>query len=359
MRKKSIKEIAELAGVSKTTVSLVINGKAGKYRISPATVKKVEKIVRGNKFVPSKSAQNFRKKITKSFALITPNIRDPLFVKIAENIERVSSACGYNMVLYRWKNDQKSNNGFLSGQLDGHVLFGDIPTDEVRQLIDIYGKPVVCVNKKMKAPESYWVTSDEYKNAFHLTHHFIKSGIRKIAYIGSNTKTERFLGYFDALESNGILFDPEMVCREEIINMDGYESAKLLLVKHQDKPQVILVESHPFLIGLLRFLHETRYNPGLIKIGSFDDDPMLDFISFAVDSVRQDYKKIGETAFNILLRAMKGEKGIRNKEVPSGIIVRSRKEWGSSWFVARNWEVQRSEEGLKLIDIKERGLPSP
>ena len=83
----TIKEIAKEAGVSKTTVSLVINGKARANRINPETEKKILDIIEKSGFAPNKLARSFRTNKSETIGLILPDVRNPFFSSLSYAFE--------------------------------------------------------------------------------------------------------------------------------------------------------------------------------------------------------------------------------------------------------------------------------
>ncbi|EQH73152.1 helix-turn-helix family protein [Clostridioides difficile DA00306] len=101
----TIKEIGELAGVSKTTVSKVINNKD--ENISQATREKILKIMKEKNYVPNKLAQSLVTKKTNTIGLLIPDIRNPFFTDVSRGVEDKANEEGYNIILCNTDEDAK------------------------------------------------------------------------------------------------------------------------------------------------------------------------------------------------------------------------------------------------------------
>ena len=97
--KLSLKEIAKLAGVSSTTASIVINGKAEEYRISPSTKKKIEDVVQKYNYSPNQTARGLRRQKTETLGFVVPRLTTYYFSQIATHLENVARKAGYQIFI--------------------------------------------------------------------------------------------------------------------------------------------------------------------------------------------------------------------------------------------------------------------
>ena len=88
-----------MAGVSKTTVSLVINGRGSDYRISPVTQEKIRKIVKKHQFSPNQYARGLRLKKTQTLGLVVPDLVNCFFSQIANACEKIARQYGYQIFI--------------------------------------------------------------------------------------------------------------------------------------------------------------------------------------------------------------------------------------------------------------------
>ncbi len=111
---ENIKALAALTGISATTVSRVLNGKAELYRISPATSRKVLDAANEFSYYPGRIARGLRLKKTETLGLIIPDIANPFFASIAKTIEFEARRKGYSLILGDSLDDSKTETEFLN-----------------------------------------------------------------------------------------------------------------------------------------------------------------------------------------------------------------------------------------------------
>ncbi|MDR5612158.1 MAG: LacI family DNA-binding transcriptional regulator, partial [Arsenophonus sp.] len=92
-------EIARLAGVSRTTASYVINGKAKQYRVSDKTVERVMSVVKEHNYYPNAVAAGLRAGRTHSIGLVIPDLENTSYTRIANYLERKARQCGYQLLI--------------------------------------------------------------------------------------------------------------------------------------------------------------------------------------------------------------------------------------------------------------------
>ena len=94
-----LSDIAQLAGVSVTTASYVINGKAEQQRISNATVERVRAVVKQHGFTPNPQAAGLRSRHTRTLGFILPDLENPSYARIAKLLEQGARARGYQLLI--------------------------------------------------------------------------------------------------------------------------------------------------------------------------------------------------------------------------------------------------------------------
>lgn len=97
--KLKLVELAKLAGVSRTTASYVVNGKAKAYRVSDKTIEKVEKLIKQYDFKPNAMAAGLRAGKSRTIGLIVPDFENASFARIATHLEAGFRQKGYQLVI--------------------------------------------------------------------------------------------------------------------------------------------------------------------------------------------------------------------------------------------------------------------
>ncbi len=117
----TLDEIAKLAGVSKTTASYVINGKAKKYRISEKTQQKVMKIVTTYNYKPDLAASSLRAGHSRSFGLIIPDLENSSYAKLSKLLEQNSRQAGYQILIGCSDDDQETEKSLASALVSRRI----------------------------------------------------------------------------------------------------------------------------------------------------------------------------------------------------------------------------------------------
>ncbi|MBN1987210.1 MAG: LacI family DNA-binding transcriptional regulator, partial [Prolixibacteraceae bacterium] len=140
MKKTSLNDIAQKLGVSKTLVSLVLNGKAREHRISEEVQKKVLKLAKELNYRPNQIAQGLRTGKTNTLGLIIADIANPFFGKLGREIEKEASLHGYRVMFC--SSDEKAENSkkqievLQQGQVDGFIISPPEESEEqIRSLL--------------------------------------------------------------------------------------------------------------------------------------------------------------------------------------------------------------------------------
>jgi LacI family fructose operon transcriptional repressor len=126
-------EIARLAGVSRTTASYVINGKAKQYRVSDKTVEKVMAVVREHNYHPNAVAAGLRAGRTRSIGLVIPDLENTSYTRIANYLERQARQRGYQLLI-ACSEDQPDNEmrcieHLLQRQVDAIIVSTSLPPE--------------------------------------------------------------------------------------------------------------------------------------------------------------------------------------------------------------------------------------
>jgi len=309
---KNIKDLAALLNISATTVSRVLNGKAGTYRISRATGQKVLDAAEKFNYHPNRIARGLRLEKTETLGLIVPDIANPFFASIAKTIEFEARRNGYSLILC----DSLDNEGtekellqLLAGRkVDGIIL---APVGKNSGHITAFtekGIPLIIIDRYLPGTGLPFITTDNYTGAFEAVEHMILQGHKRIACIqgvrGISVNTDRVNGYKDALKKQGISVDHSLIPGNDFGEENGYINTRKLLNK-QDPPTAILALSNLISLGVMRALSENNLKiPDDISLVAFDDQPYSGFLSSPMTMVDQHKEEIGKLAVNYLVTSI-------------------------------------------------------
>ncbi|WP_159519581.1 LacI family DNA-binding transcriptional regulator [Sunxiuqinia indica] len=301
-----INDIAQLTGLSTTTVSRVLNGKAKQYRIGKESQEKIKKIAKELNYIPNQNAANLRTGRSNTIALIVPSLNNPFFANIASNINNEVRDKGYVTIVGDSDEDVATEKLILQ-QLSSRNIEGIIIVPcgnkwaHIKELHD-QGLPIVCIDRYFDNLDIPFVSTDNHHGAYLATRHLIEQGHTIIACIQgvkeSTPNKLRIKGYLDALSESGI--KDILITGDEFSFHCGYIETKLLL-QQKNKPTAIFTLSNTIAMGAMKALKEERIKiPDDISLITFDDHPYLDYLATPLSCVAQPVTDISKIATKFL-----------------------------------------------------------
>ena len=319
-QKVSIVDIAKKAGVSITTVSRVLNGKAEEFRISEKSQLKIKETARKLNYVPNQFAASLKSGKSNTIALIIPSLSNPFFADIASEINAEVRNRGYITIIGDSDESVDIENEELlqmqSRNIEGLVI---APCSQnwknIKKLHD-QGRPIVCIDRYFENLDIPYVSTDNYDGAFTATRHLIDNGHTRIACIQGLQESVpnklRIKGYQDAMVAAGLA--EYSISGDEFSVENGYKETKLLL-QSRNRPSAIFTLSNTIAMGCMKALKEENLSiPDDISIITFDDHPYLDYLATPLTCITQPTREICRIAIKYLF-FMLTNKEIKNKQV--------------------------------------------
>jgi LacI family transcriptional regulator len=319
----NLEEVAKLSGVSRSTVSRVVNNDPN---VSHATREKVLQIIKQVNFQPNAAARSLAAGHTRILGLVIPMgvttlFSDPYFPQL---IQGVSSACNvhdYSVMLWLAEPDyerstirQILHNGFIDGVIVASMLMDD---PVVQALIDRQF-PFVLVGRHPTNNQVNYVEVDNRNSSRDAVVHLLRLGRRRVATItGPHNMiagVERLQGYQDAFKTRGLIPDPNLIVEGDFSEGSGYYGMQRLL-SHQ--PDAVFVASDTMALGAMRALKEAGLQvPTDVAIVGFDDMPFAARTDPPLTTVRQPIHRTGMTVAEMLIDIIQG-----NAETPRRILL--------------------------------------
>lgn len=305
----TLDEIAKLAGVSKTTASYVINGKAQKYRISEKTQQKVMAVVNEYNYRPDHAASALRAGNSRSFGLIIPDLENTSYARLAKLIEQNSRQAGYQILIACSDDDPETEisaaEALVSRRIDALFVASSIPNASDYYLkMQNMGTPVIAIDRPLDDEYFACVISEDYGAAYDLTSSLLTDNVKTVGLIGAlpelNISQERQLGFESAVKSNQREF---MLGYGEHFNREEGRRVFEQWVKKERLPDAIVTTSYTLLEGILDVLME---HPDLLKkirLATFGDNRLLDFLPLKINSLPQQFEVIADSALALALNA--------------------------------------------------------
>ncbi|MEO6278435.1 LacI family DNA-binding transcriptional regulator [Roseateles sp.] len=308
----TLEQVAELAGVSPSTVSRILNGTAA---VSQLKKDAVQAAIQALGFRPNPVARGLAGGRTLSVGVVTQIISSPFYGEALLGIERELEQAGYVplFVSGNWheEDERKAIETLLSRRVDGViVLAGRIADAELTKVSD--SLPVVVVGRQLSGPQLFSFSFDNRLGARLATQHLIDLGHRRIAFIAGDLlhddAVERQNGYFDALAAAGIAQDAHLILQSDFTEAGGMLSVSRLL-ERDVRFTALFASNDQMAIGACLGLHRRNLRvPDDVSLVGFDDLIMARYAMPPLTTVRQSVYEIGIEAAKAMLDMLRGSK---------------------------------------------------
>lgn len=329
MKQVTIQDVARHAGVSRATVSRVLNRNPG---VDEALRERVEQAIESLGYQPNRAAQRLRANSSDVLGLIIPDILNPVFVALARGVE--DEAYKHQLTVMLCNSDdnpvkQQNYLRILQAERAAGVLIAPTSAADGDVLQDIRdnGLPVVLVDRKVDAAEFDVVTVDNVRGAYVAVTHLISQGYRRIAMIGGadaiTPGRERPIGYQQALRQAGIPVDESLYVEGDFKSPSGYNGVRHLMSLPQPPDAIFTINSLTTL-GAVQALRELNLRtPEDVALVGFDDLPFAEIMTPSLTVVAQPSYEIGQNAVRFLMRRRREPKAIyMTATLPPRLVVR-------------------------------------
>jgi LacI family transcriptional regulator len=317
--KINITDIAEETGLSISTVSRVLNGKAEQYRIGKKSQEKIIAVAKELNYIPNLYAANLRTGKSNTIALIVPSLNNPFFADLVSTLNAEVRKFGYTTII----SDSDENleieevelQQVMARNVEGLII---VPCgnrwEHLKQLYD-QGVPTICIDRYFEELDIPFVSTDNYYGAYTATKHLIENGHTLIASIQgvqqSTPNRLRVKGFKDAMEDEGIR--NYTIVGDDFSMQNGYLET-LLLLQQKERPTAIFTFSNTIAMGCTKALKEMKVAiPDDISIITFDDHPYLDYLATPLSCIAQPVSDISKIAIKFLLSILNNEEVKKNQ----------------------------------------------
>lgn len=308
----TLADIARLAGVSRTTASYVINGQAEQRRISTATIEKVMAVVRQHRYHIDPQAAALRRGASRLIGLIVPDLENISYARLAKRLERGAREQGYQLLIVSSDDCAESERtlalALRAQRCEVLITASCLPSDD-RFYVDLVeeGWHVVGMDRGLNPALFASVVSNDQEAAHALTHSVIGATTKRIAWLEAmpdlSISRERRAGFQAALKGTAV--EPLYLSGSHYERSEGARLAAQLL-DQQGGADALVTASYALLEGVFDVFLERGGLPEGIRLATFGDHRLLDFLPQPVNSALQDYDRIAELTLNCALAAMSG-----------------------------------------------------
>ena len=310
----NLEKIARIAGVSRSTVSRVINNHP---YVSDDVRQRVLDVIEREGFQPNAAARMLVRQRTEVIAVIAPEglgtvLSSMYFPILLAGISTTISQADYAMSLWAGATQEETARMYkrILGYklMDGALLISAVDGDPLPQRLLERKMPLVVIGRA-KIPDVSTVDVDNVEAARTATDRLIRLGRRRIAHITGRldliSAQERLSAYKDTLESQGIAFDPNLVVQGDYSEEAGRQAAAQLAAQGIDGA---FVANDAMAIGLMRGLEQRGLAvPHDVSIIGFDDLPLASSVKPALSTIRQPIRDLGVKAAQMLIGIINGE----------------------------------------------------
>lgn len=290
------KEVAARAGVSRTTVSFVLNN-VRSDKVSAATRERVLRAARDLRYIPDAAARTLVSGKTGTIGLVVSRAEhigvDAFIPQTLHGLSRVCADHGYRLLL-ETSEDETATYDYAqlvqSKQIDGLVVLNPDPRDERLDALIDTGYPVSLIGS-FPNPDAAAVSIDSVAAMDGVTTHLLRLGHTDIGFIHYREMRDlstggRFRGFRSALEREGIALDERLVRSGDYSAQSGYDAMRALL-SSGPPPTALVTGNDTIAIGAISAIIDAGLDvPGDIAVVGFDDVPLARFVTPALTTVR-------------------------------------------------------------------------
>lgn len=309
--KLTISDIAKALDVSKTTVSLVLNGKARQAQISKKMEERVLKYIDEVGYKPNLFAQGLRTGKTKIIGMMLEDISDPFFSSIARYAEEIAYNRGYKIVYCSTENNTKKTKEMLriyrNQRVDGYIIAPPPGVEKEIADLQLNGYPVVVFDRALNGVATDTVLVDNYQSSYDATKHLIDNNYKHIGFVtlisDQSQMADREFGYKRAVIDHGL---EEAVLKISYKGSGGNIVNQIeQFIKEQGSLDALFFATNYLADNGLEALSNLELRVGTdMGFLVFDDHKMYKLFSPPITAIAQPVKEISEFSINLLLKKL-------------------------------------------------------
>lgn len=311
----TIKQIAEMAGVSTTTVSNVLHKKTA--RVSAETIERIEKLLAENNYIPRLGLNALTNKSSKIVSILinTPAFakgsayENPFYGRIIGRLEQILREKGYYIMIFSDKNVEEIEKMTLGWNVDG-IISISMPFTYCKKIAGLSDKPMVAIDmgELLKEEEKFYVvTSEDEKAGMTMGEYLISHGARRIIYLANDkhgADYRRYQGTKIAAENRGCELDTRWLP----VEMEGRQEVYRELLKYAGTDTALFFSTDRNAAEMISFLRRNHIRvPEEFSVAGIDDDVFATIVYPELTTMRIDVEEKADVAVDILMKLIQGE----------------------------------------------------
>jgi DNA-binding LacI/PurR family transcriptional regulator len=323
----SIKDIARMAGVAHSTVSRALRNSP---LVNRETVERIQRIARETGYRTSAAARSLVTRRSDTIGVVATNIADPFVAGVVSGIEETADQHGLSVFLANSNAEPEREvrvvRKFEERRVDGIIVTASRVGARYVPLFSHMQVPIVLLNNQHASRFAHSVMIANVEASLEATRHLIALGHRRIAYLGDRhgyqSDAERYAGYRQALEEDGLPYDPLLVAHGNG-KPEGAEAAIAHLLDLPLPPTAVFCYNDMSALGAMRKIRNRGLRiPADISVVGFDDLYISEYLNPSLTTVRQPMRQMGRLAMETLLHIFAGADSEHDIRVPGELVVR-------------------------------------
>lgn len=310
----NMKDLAKLLGVSRQTVSAVLNGKEW---VSQETRDRVLKAIREYNYAPNQHAVSLTGKGTRLLGVVLRDISNPFYTQIAMGIESVARASQYSILYHNtFENhdyEVEAIRSLISFRVSGIIISPiqlGVDLSHLQHVASL-GIPIVSIDK-LPNINCHSISFADREAAFRATCYLAERGHNDLAFIkgpeSAASARERLQGFKDCVASRGLTVKDEWMVDPGTTEKERHDAIYRLLKDPANRPSAIFCFNDLLAVSVYKAAHELGIRiPQDLSVVGFDDIEIAQLLGPPLTTVRTDSYKVGEQAAQMIMSDLKGK----------------------------------------------------
>lgn len=326
----TIRDIAKLLGISKSTVSRALNNH---YDVSQETSRKVHELAAKIDYHPNLLAQHLKLQRTNTIGVIIPETVNRFFAKAVGGIQQAANNAGYNVMICQSNEtlalEQTNLQTLMASKVDGLLVSVSRQTDRSEHFRYVIDKeiPLVFFDRIIEDLEVSQVYSNNHEICFQGTEHLIDQGCKRIAFIAGPkhlyTSRNRLSGYVAALKENNLPVTESLIVHTNYQVNDIEEYIRYLFNLRQ-KPDGIFAINDMTALEIMHILKKRGLQiPKDVAVLGFNNETICKIVEPTLSSIDHPAFDMGVAAAEILLKQIGNKEVFQEKRlIKSKLVIR-------------------------------------
>lgn len=325
----SLKDLAQALGVSIPTVSRALKDSP---EISRELCAKAKKLAKEMNYRPNPFAMSLRKNAPRIIGVIVPDIVTHFFASILNGIENMAIDNGYFVIITTshesFEHEKRNIENLVNMRVEGIIACLSQETTDFSHFAALkeINMPLILFDRVCLTDQFSSVIADGAQSAQMATQHLLDNGSKRVAFIGGANHLDivkrRKHGYLEALRDNRIPIEKELVVCRKIDYEEGQIATETLLSLPQP-PDAILAMNDTLAFAAMEVIkrHGLRI-PDDIAIIGYTDEQHANYVEPKLSAVSHQTYKMGETACQLLIDQIKGDRTVKQVVIPTHLQIR-------------------------------------